>query len=374
MKKYNCKFFLADKPCKHHKQSGATCSACEFYSSVNKRILIVKLGSSGDVLRTTFILKSLRDKYKNVAIWWLTLPESVPLLRSNPLIDRTLEYGFGSYTELVVNKFDVLINLDIDRKSASLATLITADTKLGFGMSAEGQIVALNPEAQAWLSMSLDDELKRENDNTFQYHMNKIINIDRYDPRPILILSKSELEEGKEFIGRDSLDSNLPLVGLNLEAGNRWPKAWPRKCFLELAKMLSTHCIANILLLRGPGTTLDKSFLELKGAVDAGTHTNVRKFASVISCLDLLVTADTLAMHISFAFNKKTVVLFGPTASQEIDVFKNGSKIVAPLSCVCCYNETCDVRPSCMESIAPELVYQHIQKLLAKEQLPIRAS
>ena len=369
MKKYNCRYFLADKPCKYHKQSGATCSTCGFFSRVNKRILIIKLGSSGDVLRTTFILKSLRDKYKDAAIWWLTLPEAVPLLSNNPFIDRTLEYGFGSYTELSVNKFDVLINLDIDRKSTSLATLITADTKLGFGMSTEGQIVALNTEAQTWLSMSLDDKLKRENDKTFQYHMSKIINIDRYDPRPTLVLSKSELEEGKGFISRGRLDSNLPLVGLNLEAGDRWPKAWPKKYFLELAKKLSSSSIANVVLLRAPGTALDKSFLQLKGVVDAGIHTNVRRFASVISCLDLLVTADTLAMHISFAFNKKTVILFGPTASQEIDVFGDGKKIKTPLSCGCCYNTTCDVLPNCMESITPKLVYQQAQKLLAKEQL-----
>ena len=374
MFKHNCKYFLADKPCKHHKQSGATCNTCEFFSRVNKRILIIKLGSSGDVLRTTCILKGLRDKYKDAMIWWLTLPESASLLSNNPLIDRTLEYGFGSYTELAVNKFDVLINLDIDRKSASLATLITADTKLGFGMSAEGQIVALNPEAQAWLSMSLDDGLKRKNDSTFQCHMNKIINIDKHSSRPILILSKSELEEGKESLSRARLDDNLPLVGFNLEAGNRWPKAWPREHFLELAKMLSKHCKANILLLRAPGTTLDKSFLELKGVADAGAYTNVRRFASIIAHLDLLITADTLAMHISFAFNKKTVVLFGPTASQEIDVFGDGKKIKTPLSCGCCYNTTCDVLPNCMESITPKLVYQQAQKLLAKEQLPIRAS
>lgn len=63
----------------------------------------------------------------------------------------------------------------------------------------------------------------------------------------------------------------------------------------------------------------------------------------------------------------KVIALFGPTSSAEIDLYGQGTKIIPEMDCLCCYLPRCDVRPCCMERIAPERVYAAIRDLLSRE-------
>jgi heptosyltransferase-2 len=78
-----------------------------------------------------------------------------------------------------------------------------------------------------------------------------------------------------------------------------------------------------------------------------------------------VVTGDTLALHVALGLEKRVVALFGPTSAAEIDLYGLGSKVVAPLDCVCCYNPVCDRSPSCMDSIGAERVYEQVVEQLA---------
>ena len=57
--KSDCRYFIGEKPCKFKR----LCEGCGFYEPMGKRVLIVKLGATGDVLRTTLILKPLKEEY-----------------------------------------------------------------------------------------------------------------------------------------------------------------------------------------------------------------------------------------------------------------------------------------------------------------------
>ena len=81
---FNCKYFEGDKPCFVNKRYGVFCSECTVYevdeeiidpfpeipqteTELNpadvKKIIIIKLDAVGDVLRTTSILPSLKEKW-----------------------------------------------------------------------------------------------------------------------------------------------------------------------------------------------------------------------------------------------------------------------------------------------------------------------
>jgi heptosyltransferase-2 len=62
------------------------------------------------------------------------------------------------------------------------------------------------------------------------------------------------------------------------------------------------------------------------------------------------------------------VVLFGPTSAAEVDLYGLGRKITAEMDCLCCYRQTCDKSPNCMESISMDTVDRSIgeQLLLIK--------
>jgi heptosyltransferase-2 len=80
---------------------------------------------------------------------------------------------------------------------------------------------------------------------------------------------------------------------------------------------------------------------------------------------DVVVTGDTLAMHLSLALEKRTVVLFGPTSAAEIELYGLGDKVVPKMECLSCYKNSCDFVPNCMDLISTEMVEEAVLRQLA---------
>jgi heptosyltransferase-2 len=99
-------------------------------------------------------------------------------------------------------------------------------------------------------------------------------------------------------------------------------------------------------------------------ATDAGRH-SLRDFAGVVAACDLVVTGDTLGMHLAIAARVPVVVLFGSTCPQEIELYGRGEKVVTDIDCHPCYRRTCDIHPSCQERIAADTVHAAVQRVLA---------
>lgn len=370
--KTDCFHFLGEKPCKPHKDEGVKCCSCPYYKPIRFKILIIKLGAQGDVLRTTSILPLLAKKYKDPYITWVTEGISVDLLKNNPYIHSILEYGIQAFVHLQVEKFHLAINLDVTKEASALCTIVKAEEKLGYGLSPEGYICPLNPEAQKWLEMGLWDDVKRANTQSYQELMCEIIGIKnsklktqnlKLKLEPILQLTEDEIEFGRKFARKNGIKEGIPLIGVNTGGSSRWPlKRWTLEGFLGLIDLISHEMEAPVILLGGPKEAKINS--KLKTLYDGGCKNSLREFASLINLCDLIVTGDSLALHMAVALKKKVVALFGPTSSTEIDLFGRGRKIVPNMDCVGCYRSDCRKRPNCMESIAPIEVFGAIKELL----------
>ena len=101
----------------------------------------------------------------------------------------------------------------------------------------------------------------------------------------------------------------------------------------------------QFLLLGGPGERERNERLKRQSPVhvwDPGCDHNVRHFAALLGHCQVVVTGDTLAMHLSLALGRRTVVLFGPTSAPEIELYGLGEKIVPDMGCLSCYKTSCD--------------------------------
>ena len=76
------------------------------------------------------------------------------------------------------------------------------------------------------------------------------------------------------------------------------------------------------------------------------------------------MTGDTLAMHLSLALGKRTIVLFGPTSASEIELYGLGEKVVPDMTCLSCYKTACDFAPNCMDLISVEMVERAVSRQL----------
>ena len=369
--KTDCRWFRGDGPCVHHKQEGVLCRECGHYQPTSQRLLLVKLGAMGDVLRTTSLLPSLRSHYTGSRISWVTRGESLDLLRGNPDIDEIIEYPFPALPRLLVQQYDLVVNLDFDYEGACLAELAQGARRLGFGCDAEGRLFALNPGAQTWCAMSLRDDLKRANRRSYQELMAEVCETPpATQASPTLYLTEEEVEFGRGFAMRHGLSVGGRIVGLNTGAGPRWPmKSWTLDGYERLIALTRSVLGAKILLLGGPAEEQRHATLLSRGGpgvYTTGGHNTLRQFASLVRLCDVVVTGDTLALHLALALGRKIVALFGPTSQAEIALDGHGVKLSAGLDCEGCYRRTCDKPVNCANALSAEAVFDGVARMLGQ--------
>lgn len=194
-----------------------------------------------------------------------------------------------------------------------------------------------------------------------------ILGLDLPVKPPIIHITEKDRAKiaAKDFV--KNITSQKPVIGLNVGVGTKWPsKGWPIKRWQELIKKLGGEY--NLLLLGGPEEIEIIGQLKrgYKFLVDTGCDNSLLEFAVIVDLCDLVVTSDTLALHIATALEKKIIALFGPTSSNEIELYGKGIKLIAQDGCKCYYKKYCSEDVSCMEKITPDMVIKAITELTGK--------
>jgi heptosyltransferase-2 len=365
---WDCRFFLGDRPCVWHKRTGALCK-CDRYEPIDERILIVKLDAMGDVLRSTALLPPLAEAHPRAAVTWITRKESVPLLQRNPYVTEVLELGPDALAQLQTRAFDRVINLDAAKTSAALASAARSGRKDGFVLDERGYVQPTNDAARGWLEAGLFDDIKREGTATYQDRMAEILGLGGCQHRYVFELGADERERAVGHLESIGIDLRHPIVGLNTGAGGRWPlKQWREDGYVSLIGRLADRRDVQFLLLGGPSEEERNDRLKAKSKVrlfDPGCNNAVRHFAALVDRCAVVVTGDTLAMHLSLALGRRTVVLFGPTSAPEIELYGLGEKVVPDMTCLSCYKTSCDFVPNCMDLISTDMVEHAVVRQMA---------
>jgi len=366
--KSDCRNFDGTRPCRYHRG----CAGCGYYWPMGKRILIVKLASAGDVLRTAALLPALKNKYRQSYITWLVREPANELLQGNRHIDRLLAYNPESALTLLAEGFDLIISLDKAPEAAALATLINAKSKRGFGLDIKGKIFPFNRESEYAFALGLDDRLKfYENKKTYQQVIFEMAKLKYKGEQYDLNLGRKEINYGRDFLMRSGLEKNKSIVGLNTGSGKIFAnKNLKPEDILKLISLMYRRLKAPVLLLGGPLERETNVYLARKAkgmATDGGCHHSLMEFAALVNNCSILISADTLAMHIAIALKKPVIAIFGPTCHQEIDLFGRGEKIVSPVPCSPCYRNRCDKAVTCMDRIDLEEVSRASERALNKE-------
>jgi len=356
---HDCRYFLGHKPCRFR----CVCDGCAHYSPFGKRILIIKLAALGDVLRTTPLLRALRAIDPDCHITWLTEPGVVPMLQGIPEIDRLLPYTRETTLQLEMEAFDALYCFDKEPKATALAMKIQAERKVGFGMSRTGSVIPLNKESEYTYRLGIDDNLKfRINTKTYPELIFECAGIPYTEPQFYLLPDLApEIEEARTRLQAQGVKPADLKIGLNTGAGDVFAtKKWSEDGYIRLADRLAQETGARILLLGGPGEVERNRRIAAAVQVpliDTGNDNPIRKFAGIVGNCTLMITGDTLAMHIAIGLKIPVVVLLGPTCHQEIELYGRGSRIVSDFDCSPCYRSSCPKPVSCMDAIPVDAVF-----------------
>lgn len=299
---------------------------------MDTKILVIKLGYSetldaeigrvsslGDVLRTTPMLWALKEKYPQSNISWLVDKDAEVLLYGNKLVDRILIWNEFVPFQLMKERFDVLINLEKIPGICALSDMVDAWVKYGFrfdGISGNYHAYERGLDFIAYI----EKKKKVEKGGDFW--------------QKVLIEMLGVKWKGQEYIIGYKPQSKISYdVGLNYLVGKKWPnKAMPMKKWNDLKKKLVA--------------------LGYRVSWQQGAD-NMHKYMDWINSCKILISHDSLGLHIAFALRKKVIGLFGPTDPREVYLYGD-SKIVhseEKCSSMPCYKTICMNKKQCMEKI-----------------------
>ena len=361
----DCRHYRVSEPCVPHKLSGARCDGCTHYDPVAERILVIKLGAMGDVLRTTSCLAPLKERYPRSHITWVTRSNAVPLITRNRWVDRVLPIE-GHYLEFVqTEQFDLALGLEAETLTAAIASLARAEMKRGFVADGRGGITPLNAAAREWWRMGLDDDLKPRNRVTYGEWLYAICDLPLPVARPVFEPTAQALARIATLL-RERCPEAQRRVCFNTGGAARWnEKRWKASYYGELAGMLrERNPGAAVVLVGGPeeadfNRALLASYPEF---VDGGVDNSVDDFAALIAACDWILTSDSLGYHIACAVGTPAVCLVGPTSPWELDLYGRNRVLYSDVDCIACYRRTCPFATTCMDLLRPAAILPSVER------------
>lgn len=309
---------------------------------MENKVLIIKLGYSetledgvsqdvsfGDVLRTTFILHF----YKNYHVTWLADKKIIPLLKDNKYIDEILVWGSPDVDKLKNKYFDKIINFE---KLKDVYLLISSlESKHFFGFS----------------SNILYDKQRHNHSNSKLFELCESVEKrkkNKYCWQKILAEIVGKKWRGEEYIlGYQPQSKEKYDIGFNWTVSKRWTnKAWPKKYWVKLENLVKNQY--SVSWQQGCNNLYD--------------------YMEWINSCHLIITADTLGLHLALALRKRIIALFGPTSPNEIYFYNQGTYIVPEFDygCIPCFMPVCKKDKPCINSIFPEKVKEKIDEEFSK--------
>ncbi len=346
----DCRYYHGDRPCKPHKETEAHCDGCSQHDPVREKILIIKLGAIGDVIRTTPILHALKKAYPRAQIHWLTdTPEIIP-----DRVDRIFRYTLQNVEILLATRFHTVLNLDKDREACALARMIHARKKRGFILKNGHCHPADRKAFGKWITGLFDDENRR---NTKSY------------PEEIFEMAGFTFK-GEEYIidVRSAKEWNIPknkrIIGLNTGCGKRWQtRLWPDSSWAELIRLLDAEGFQAVLLGGEQEEERNRKLAENGHALYFGTFP-LNDFIGLVGQCDVIITPVTMTMHIALGLKKQIVLFNNIFNAREFEMYGRGVILEPPVSCRGCFKNECHEK--CMSLISPSEVMRQVTALAAK--------
>ncbi len=363
--RHDCLHFNGYRPCKFKR----LCNDCPHYAPMGKRVLVIHLGAMGAVLASTPVLPALKRKYPRSQVSWLTSSACLPLLSNNPLIDRLFTYNQDAVAALLAEKFDLLLCADKEVGPCSLAANIKAGEKHGFAWGEKGNIIPLSEKSRYAFELGIDDGLKfRRNTKSQPQVLTESVGLEWCKDGYILELSPAEIRASKEYRLRAGLKSGEFIVGLNTGCAALFPyKKFTVARHVEIIRLLLKKAKrVKVLLLGGRDETKRNKEIaaSFRGKViETPTREGLRRGIIYENCCQLVVSGDTLGMHIAIGLGKLVVAWFGLTCEQEIELYDRGVKLVADVPCRPCWRQECDEKVKCFDKVDAGTVVEAVLEL-----------
>ncbi|MFQ6672588.1 MAG: lipopolysaccharide heptosyltransferase I [Candidatus Tectimicrobiota bacterium] len=316
------------------------------------KILIVKLGSIGDIVHTLPALAALRRRFPEASIDWLVETRCRDILLDNPCLNDLLEVDTltwrrrlhlgttwaeirHSLRTLRSRRYDVVFDFQGLLKSGLFTWLAHSSRRVGFG----------RPHLRESLSGIFTDEgLSPPEDCAHvidrNLHLLKAVGIESAERSfPIALPEEMDLRAARALRSL-SLEDYIAM-----SPGGAWAtKRWSPERYGHLAERLAGEWRVASLVLWGPGEEiLARRVVQASGgAARLAPATGLREMLPYLKRAKLFVGGDTGPLHIACALGVPVVGLFGPTSPTSHGPFGEGDQAVwKAVPCSPCHKRRC---------------------------------
>ncbi len=337
------------------------------------KIVIVKLSSLGDIIHTLPAFKLLREKFPSSEITWIVEKNGKEILEMVDGIDKIytidtkdlrrgkkIVKNISKIRKLKSIKADILFDFQGTMKSAVVTSLINSKRKIGFS----------NKNLREKTSRFFYKETvpyfeETEHIISKNIHLLSSINIKTTTISFPSFNFTKKLENGvKEKL--KNINTKKVII---LNVGGGWEtKRLGVKKWIDIAKGIIDRNFIPLVLWGNDFEKKDAAKVALEsGALLAPPFTIKELFPLIKSSL-LLVSGDTLPLHIAEAVKTPTVSFFGPTLPSRNGPVNPISEVVFyKLKCSGCFKRKCS-NPICMTKIKPIDILKKVDLILSKIQ------
>lgn len=329
------------------------------------KILIVKLGSIGDVVNTLPLVNALREGFPRAEIAWVIEPKSFPIVEGQKSVDRFIVHrrggGWAAVREALgeIRRLNPDLVIDLQRilRSSFFTYLSGCRERLGFdrGRAKEFSWIFTNrrlPPSEPGRHMV------RQYLEFAEYLGLPVPESPRFD----LPAGEAERETARALIPEGYIETGF--IACNLGAAkpaNRWPV--PR--WAELAGLVLSRRREAVVLTGGEeDRKRGRAVAERAGGgvriADLTGRTSLKGLAGIFSLARAAVSGDSGPMHIASSLGTRTVGIFGPADPARTGPFRHLDLVVrSGAECAPCGRRRCR-RPRCLEEITAERVFDRV--------------
>ena len=265
-------------------------------------ILIIKLGSLGDVVQISGALRDIREHHKNEKITILTTSKYINLFKNCPYVDNCLEdERLPRYNIFYLLRLRKIINSLNFNKVYDLQNSNRTNFYRKFLFNVKNWSSSRDIPENKYNNSVLqrfDEQLRKSNIKT-------------------LYTLKPDFSWAAEKANNYSLDSDkkyilfFPFCSRDL-IHKRWPY------FSELINLIKqNHPEYSLVVAPGPGEIEEAKSLDIKIAINNNLPLNFFELASLIKKSHLVIANDTGPAHMAAHLGARGFTLFGPHTTPE---------------------------------------------------------
>ncbi len=340
-----------------------------------QRILIIKLGSIGDVVHTLPTLNALRKRFVNSYISWLVEPKAKDILTGHPALDEVIVFErtkspiktVASFLRVIKklrrSRCDAVLELQGSLKGGLLAWLSGTPVRLGFKAGSS---------RVEWLSTLFTNMKVSEGDapHILERNLNfaKRLGAENDEISFNIAIGIQESKYIDSFLRSKGIERKRMVI---LHPGVTWAtKKWPLERYGELADRIKAHFEdVDVVLTYGPGERhlVEEARRLSKSSPIISCPTTLGQLIALLDRCQTMISSDTGPLHIAAALGKRVIGLYGPIDFRRNGPYGDGNFVVKKdLPCLPCWRRKCKTL-SCMNGITVSEVLEKVIGVLHKK-------